>query len=347
MMVVIGLGVVGGGGALLSCVLCGVGAFLWPGFLLPKADFEAFVPPDANVVIGVNPKLLRAKSANLEKLMRQQAAFAQQANQQAQLEDVSLNSERMLAFSYTKGFENQLVSIFQSTASDIAKVKRNPNLGPAQTIGGHSNIHKLIGQGKRNGLPAFIAFPGKNVVITTEHDEKALLAALDRGKKQKEPNPALELSRSVDKSPLWLAVSLDANARGQLRRDLGQGPMVAPALANGAAVVDGVKGATVSFDITAQEDLQIEAVVLCNNPDAAGKIKAGAEFGLNLVRVGMHFAPQGLGQRRIPPTLIGDLNSVTFRSKDANATASMTLSSRTLQDLVILGAAQQNFRAGW
>jgi hypothetical protein len=342
-MIMIGLGVFGLGGALLSCVLCGVGAFLWPGFLLPRADLEAFVPPDANVVMSGNPKLMRTKSANLEKLMRQQAAFAQRANGQAQLEDVSLNSERMLPFCYTNGFENKLVTIFQSTWSDIAKIKRNPNLGPAQTIGGHANIHKAIDQGKRNGLPAFIAFPGKNVVLTTEHDEKALLAALDRGKKPKEPNPALELSRRVDKSPFWMAVSLDANARGQLRRDLAQGAVMVPALANTAAAVDGIKGGTVAFDITSKEDVQIDAVVLCQNADGAGKIKAGAEAGLNLVKVGLQFAPQGLGQPRIPPTLIADLNSIVFSTKDASATASMKLSSQTLQDLVILGAAQLNF----
>ena len=170
MLLMIGLAVVLGGGALLSCGACGIGAFLWPGFLLPKTDMTAFLPPDANIVMGGNPKVLRSKMPNLERAVRQHAAVA---NQRPEMEDVTFNSERMLVFgnSGVVDFKDTLVSVYQSTVGDIAKVKRNPQVGPAQTIGGQANVHRVTDEGKRNGLGAFIAFPGGNIIVTANGSE--------------------------------------------------------------------------------------------------------------------------------------------------------------------------------
>jgi hypothetical protein len=348
MMLWIGLGVVGGGGALLSCVLCGVGAFVWPGFLNAKGDLNAFVPPDANMVIGGNPKMLRTKAPKLEKFIREQAAFAQPGNKQNDMEDVSFNSERMLAFGNTKNLDGKMVVLFQSTSADIAKLKRNPNLGPAQVIGGHSNVHKATEEGKKNGIPSFIAFPGNNVVIGAELDEKGLIALLERGKKTAQPNAALDLGRNVQSSPFWAAISLDADAKQKLRQSLEQGGNFIPALRDAAPAVDGIKGVTFAVDITDKEDIKMEASVICKNADDAGKIKTGAQASVDALRtlLQLGMGKQAPGQPRMPATLMDDLNSITLSTKDANATASMKLASQTLQDLAALGARQRNFPIG-
>jgi hypothetical protein len=41
-----------------------------------------------------------------------------------------------------------------------------------------------------------------------------------------------------------------------------------------------------------------------------------------------------------------DLNTMTFGTKDGNATVTKKISFQTLQDLVIIGNAQRNFQFG-
>ena len=234
-----------GGGGLLSCILCGVGAYVWPGFMKSaNTDLAAFVPEDANLVMGGNPKLLKSRMANLEQLLRQQGPFG--AVNQQQMEDVTFNSERMLAFSNTKNVQGGLVTVYQSSADDIAKIKRNPGLGAATTIGGHGNIHKQGMQARAGTLPRYIAFPGGNIVVTAEQNERDLLAALDRARDGAKPNAALEFGRSVDQSPFWLAFVPDANSIAQIRKGIEDGgPMAPQGMKDAAPALAGIKGATV------------------------------------------------------------------------------------------------------
>ena len=348
-MLIIGGVVLLGGGALLSCVLCGVGAFVWPGFLKSNnpAELNAFIGPDANMVMGGNPKQLKAKIANLERIIKDQGAFVGQGNAK-ELEDVALNSERMLAFSHTSDAERKMVTVFQSTAADIQKVKRNPNLGAAQTVGGHNNVHKQGAQAKQNGLPKFLAFPGNNIVVTTDGDEAALIAALDRAKKPAQANATLEMGKSVSTSPFWMAVTPDADSLNKMRQEFERGgAMMPPGLRNAAPAVSGIKGVTLAMDTDDKSDFKLNANVMCKDAADATRLRAGVDDAWTMFKgVFMLGAMmQQPGQPPIPPTFTQDINSITFGTQGANMTASMKLQSKTIEELARIGA-QKNVGPG-
>jgi hypothetical protein len=346
LLIVLGLFLLGGVGV-LSCGLCGIGAFVWPGFLAnKKSNLEPFVPPDANLVMGGNPKLLKTKSAELQKILRMQGVQGNNANR----EDIEFNSENLLVFGNTRGNSRDFTAVFVSTATDIENLKRNPALGAAQNVGGHT-IHKITDDGKRNGISYdYIAFQPNNIVVAANGDQQAFLATLDRGKKAAQTNAALELSRSVNSSPFWLAMTLDNQMRDDLRRGMGQQKGLFPLPASVAAAVpavDGIRGVTMTFDVAANQDVNIAANVPCKNAEDATKIKAAVEDSWNqlkaLLQVGLMF--QQPGQKKIPQAFVNDLTSIQFAAEGSSATAKLKLTSQAIQELAEL-ANQQKFAQG-
>ncbi len=340
LMMVLGV-VLLGGGALLSCGLCGIGAFVWPGFLMgKKTDLEAFVPPDANLVMGGSPKMLKAKAGELEKLILQAGGPMRQG---VKREDIEMNSEQMLMFGNTRDFDTKLTVVLVSNAADIEKVKRNPDLGPAQTLGGHANVHKVADAGKQNGLPFdYVAFLPNNVIAMAKGDQQGFIATLDRGKKPAQTNAALELSRSVEKSHFWIALAMDAQMRTDLKKGMAPNGFIAlpPSVANAVPAVDGIKGVTVSIDIADNQDIKIVASVPCKNADDAAKIKSAAEDSWGqfkaILQVGMMF--QRPGQQQAPKAFINDLTAIEFAAQGSSATAKLKLTKQAIEEL----AAQKN-----
>ena len=343
-MMLIVAGVVAlGGGALLSCGLCGVGAFVWPGFMLSGPDLEAFVPPDADLIMGGNPKLIKTKFANIERLVRDQNP-ALKAN--PAMEDVTFNSERMLSFAKTKdGGDKKDVTIYASNPADIAKVKRNPSLGAAQTLGGHANVHKVTEEGRRNGLGTYVAFPGGNIIIVSNQTEPELIAMLTRGKGKPQTNAALELGRALNKSAFWLALSPDADSKRGLKQGFekaggGMLPgMAMPTLRDAARAVDGIKGFTLAFDFDDKQDMQFNATAVCKDGEDAKLFKKGIEDAWSVVQGGLLLAGavKQPGMPEIPPTIKDDMATMKFSIEGSNAVARMKLSSKTVEDLVKLG----------
>jgi hypothetical protein len=345
MLMVVGV-VFLGGGALLSCGLCGVGAFVWPGFMRSGPDLEAFLPPDADLVMGGNPKLLKAKFANIEKLIGDQRA-GRQRNQQ--FTDITFNSEKMLGFAHAKDFEKNGVTIFVSNSSDIASVKRNPNLGPAQTLGGHADVHKVTDEGRRDGMGNYVAFPGGNIVIISSQNEPELIAMLTRGKGKPQANAALDLGRAVNKSAFWLAMSPDAEAKRGLRQGFemagnGLPGLAMPTLRDASRAVDGIKGFTLAFDFDDKQDIQLNATAICKDGTDANLFKKGVEDAWSVVQGGILLAGavKQPGMPEIPPTIKEDMATMKFSIEGSKAVARMKLSARTLEDLAKLGAQQRN-----
>jgi hypothetical protein len=348
MLLMVGGLVVLGGGALLSCALCGVGAFVWPGFLTSKkSNLEAFVPPDANLVMGGNPKMLKTKAAELEKIIRLQGMQQKNANEELEFS----NSEQVLMFGNTRNLMgNQFTIVCVASQADIDKLKRNPGIGAPQTLGGHNNVHKVTDQGRMNGVSYdYVAFTSNNIVVMSNGDQQSFIATLDRGKKPAQPNAALDLSRSVDRSHFWIAMTLDANMRDDLKRGMGQkGPMMPAAIGNAIPAVDGIKGVTVTIDIADNQDIKIAANVPCNNADDATKVKVAAEDGWNqvkaLLQLGLAF--QQPGQEKVPQAFVKDLTSIEFVTQGSTATAKMKLTSQAIQELAQLAGKQRNFGPG-
>ena len=333
-----------GGGALLSCGLCAVGAFVWPGFLMnKKADLEAFVPSDANLVMGGNIKLLKSKLADFEKLFMPPQVGVKR-------EDIEMNSEQVLMFGNTRDNQINMTTVFLSTSADISKLKLNPHLGQAQTIGGHSNVYKIGPEGRANGIDFdFIAFVSGNVVVAANGDQQSFIATLDRGKKPAQPNAALKLSRGVDKAPFWIAIAADAKTREELKKAMQPNAMqpngliaLPAAIGNATGAVDGVEGLTITIDVGANQELKIDAAVPCKNAEDAGKIRAAAEQFWNIVTLGLNVMAQGGGVpgQQVPQSFIRDLGAIQFATQGSSATAKLTLSNQTMQELALLGQQQ-------
>jgi hypothetical protein len=349
MMIVAGV-VVLGGGALLSCGLCGVGAFVWPGFMLSKADLEAFVPADADIVIGANPKLIKAKGAYLEKLMKEQMPM-RQANQK--MDGISDNSDKMLMFIKSKDMIPTPVILFVSNSSDIAKVKRNPDLGPAQTLGGHANVHKVTNKGVLDGLGNYVAFPGGDVVVVSYQSEADLIATLSRGKQKAQPNAALELGKPVYKSAFWIAITPDADGKRSLKQELEQAaanrdlPM--PTLRNAAKAVDGIKGFTIACDFDDKQDIQLHAKAICKDAEDAKLFKTGVEDAWKvahsaLVLAGALKAP---GMPDIPASVKEDMDTLKYSVEGSDASMKFRISAKTIEEGVkLIGGQQRNFGPG-
>jgi phage FluMu protein Com len=326
------------GGALLSCVLCGVGAFLWPGFLLSKNNNEmlAFVAPDANFLLGGRPKELKTKFAPFKDMFAQ-AAGPGGGNQIPELEDMLTNSEQILLFMNTNDFGKKMVLIARADAADIDRLKRSNKLEAAKTVGGHA-MHKIKNQnqGFGNG-PERVVFADGRLVILTDLDETQFVATLNRGKKDPAKSAAIDLSRSVDKSPLWLAVTFDGEARRTLRTGFDKAGQMSPAMKAAAPAVDGAKGITVTFDVTPANDIKITASMMCKNADDAAKVKTGVEEGWTMVKgllnaAAMMGQPQP-GQDQAQKLILKDLNSMSFNANGDTATGTLTFSNPTIQEM--------------
>jgi hypothetical protein len=314
--------------------------------MMPKAELEAFVPPDADLVLGGNPKQMNAKFAKLEQLLKEQMPFRPDNDQ---MEDISNKSEKMLGFAKSKDRDGKPVMIFVSNANDIAKVKRNPKLGPAQTLSGHADVHKVTDEGKRDGMGSYVAFPGSNIVIVSHQTEAELIAMLTRGKQKPQANATLEMGRSVANSAFWLAFTPDAEGRREMKQGLeklGGNPMFPmPTLRNAATAVDGIKGFTIAFDFDEKQDIQLSAKAFCRDAGDAKLFKTGIEDAWNAALAVVQLAgivKKG-GMPEIPAAVKEDMGTMKFSVDGNNATAKMKIATKTIEDTVAMIGQKNNF----
>lgn len=339
MLVLVGVFLVGGGG-LLSCVLCGLGAFVWPGFLLSKNDeLLAFVAPDANVLIGGKPKELKTKFAGFKDMFAQ-AAGPGPGNNFPEMEDFVINSEQFLVFGNTTN--KKMVVVVKAENADIERLKKSNKLEAGKNVGGHA-LHKIKqGQfGNFGGGPEFVAISGRFVVVS-DLPENELVATLNRGKKEPAKSAAIDLSRSVDKSPMWVAFTFDAKARDELRDLMDKGGQQIPSMKAAVPAVAGAKGATFTLDVTGANDIKFTASVMCKNADDATKIKTGLEEGWKLAKglidgVMMFGAMPAGPEAEAAKLMMRDLGTLAFQTKGDTATASMTFTNQTIQELAKAG----------
>jgi hypothetical protein len=181
----------------------------------------------------------------------------------------------------------------------------------------------------------------------SDQAEADLIATLKRGKEAAKPNTAVELSRTVNTSLFWMAFSLDAEMKTDLKKSLAEFPKFAEGMKEDAAgkavtaalpAIENLKGITATFDITATEDLKITASVVCKSADDATKIKAAADavFAMGKKMMDDKGGP-GPMPIPIPPGLQKDVRAITFQAKDANVTISLQISNQTIQELAKMG----------
>ncbi len=341
LMMVLGV-VVLGGGALLSCVLCGVGAFVWPGFLVSKnGDMLAFVAPDANLLIGGKPKELKNKFAPFKDMFGQMAAGPGAGDRFPELEDALMNSERILMFMKTselgmnmnRGAEPKIVLIAKAEAADLDRLKNSGKLEPGKTVDGFEVRKVRLKPGEQTER---VAFAG-GLLVVSNLDENQFVATLKRGTKAPAKSAAIDLSRSVDTSPAWVAFTFDGEARRTLRDGFEKAGQMSQAMKLAAPAVDGAKGVTVTFDVTPANDIKVTASIMCKNGEDAVKVKAGVDEGWTMVKGFMNAAammgqPQP-GQADAQKLMLKDLNSMAFNTQSDTATATVTFSNQTIQEL--------------
>lgn len=342
LMILLGVVFLGGGG-LLGCIGCGVGAwFFWPS---GNNELAAYISPDANLLVGGRPKELKTKFSGF-KNMFQQAAGPGPNDQFPEMEDLVLNSEQFLLFTNTNnlnlmgpgpggGGAKGMVLIFKAQPADIERVKKSNRLEPAKVVGGHT-IHKMKGQG--NDL---LAISGQHVIFS-DLEEGKLQTVLDRGKKSPAKSAAIDLSRSVDRSPMWVAFTFDGETRKGMRDMIEMAGDKVPSMKAAGPALDGAKGLTFTMDVVGANDLKVTASVMCKNSSDAGKVKTGLEDGWKLAKGAidafMAFGPGPQGpDARAMQLMMQDLGKMSFSTSGDSATATLTFSNATVEELAKAG----------
>ncbi len=330
-------------GGLLSCGVLGVAAFIWPGFMLSgNSAMLAYVSPDANMVMNADLKQSRARLEPVEKMFRNKALGNPKANQgdNALMEFIK-NADKVVVCGNTNKSNDSSIIVIQSSSTEVEKFKKSPNMGAAQTIGGHANVYKPIGGG--TGLPKYVAFPSADMVVMSDQSEADFVRTLDRGRKGVQPHPAIDMGQTASGSLVWVAVSFNANMRRDMKQSLKKAAGASKKMEDAVPAVDGCKGVVVSFDATAKQDLKIAATLVCKDAGDATKLKDGLEDGYNQLRgllAIMQNAGGAPGQPEMPKGIIQDLNSTAFQTSGSNATATLTITSQSLQELARFGEKQ-------
>ncbi len=327
--------------------ILGVAAFVWPGFLLSgDSAMLAYVPPDANLVGQADMKQLRTRMEPLEKMLREQGFDDGQPGDKTVFNEVMKNAEKMVFFGNTKNMNGRSVMIVKLPQASIDRLKKTPGMGAAQTVGGHANVHRTAQDAKAQGLPAFVAFPGGDIAVFSDQNEAEFIQTMTRGKGSPAPNAAVELGKSAGSSMAWAAMSFDNDARKGMKDMFTKGGATSKKMQDAAGAVDGCKGAVISFDATGQQDLKIGATIVCKDSGDATRIKDGAEDGFNQLRgflaLFMNAGGQVPGQPAPPKGFIQDLNSIAFKTSGSNATATLTITSQSIQELSQFAGAQKN-----
>jgi phage FluMu protein Com len=342
MMIILAVVFLGGGG-LLGCIGCGVGAwFFWP---TGNNELAAYIAPDANLIIGGKPKELKTKFSGF-KDMFQQAAGPGPNDRFPEMEDLILNSEQFLLFTNTNNLAMNgpvptkgMVLIFKAEQADIDKIVKSNRLEAAKNVGGHS-IHKIKADKGMGGGPDLLAISGRHVIFS-DLEEGQLKTVLDRGKKSPASSSAIDLSRSVDRSPMWIAFTFDGNARKQLRDVVEMGGEKVPEMKAAGPAFDGAKGMTFTLDVVGANDLKMTTSIMCKNSTDAEKVKTGIEAGWKLVK-GLMDGAMAFGGMQGPEAkaaelMVKDLGKMTFSTSGSNATATMTFSNQTIEELAKVG----------
>jgi hypothetical protein len=265
-----------------------------------------------------------------------------------EMEDLMVNSDQFLMFMNTNKLMNVammgapkstgMVMVIKAETAEIERLKKSNRLDAGKSVGGHS-IHRVKNNrpGVKGTGPELLAFTDK-LVLLTDLDEAQFVTVLDRGKKSPAKSDAIDLSRSVNRSPMWLAFTFDGETRKKLREAIEMGAQKVPAMQAAGPAFDGAKGVTLTTDVVGVNDLKLTASVMCKNAADAGKVKTGLEEGWKMVKGAidglMMFggAPKG-PEAKAMELLMRDLGKMSFSTSGDIASATLTFGNDTIDEL--------------
>lgn len=258
--------------------ILGVGAFVWPGFLVfgrPPSNARsllAYVPPNAPIVGGAQVGLFRTDPQFRDNWNAVQQKIAQ-LDQIPEDARALLNDADEIVVAGSTDLQSAVFVASTKRPFDAAKVRRLARAGPSRTIRGQTfhPTDELI-----PGRESYLALPSDKVLVlgVMSQDEFVnLLAAA--------PHTRLhpDLQEQVDHAHdalVWVAARFDDGIKQQLQFvsmmiapfELRLGPDVPVVL---GAVQRG-KGALLSVDLGG-DDLQLRIGVTCKDADDALKLK--------------------------------------------------------------------------
>ena len=339
-----GLLFVGSGGCLLSCVACGVGAFLWPGFLVREPNNNNiidFVPANSIVLFGANTKALHEKN-QLDTIVKQlEAQTKNKEKMPIEMKELLRDAEKLMVCMRDK-HSAEVLLILASNPASVQKLKKMAVLGPEEKIGGK---HRVFRPGTRDrNWPLFLAMPGDRLVLASNLNEQDTIALLDHARKsekeksQAPQSPALPFIKSVEQSQVWGGWIFEEEARKAIRDEqaklMGGPPMPQiQSMRAGYAALAQAKGGNFSAenvnDITWKLRVQFECL---NERDARDLTQAGVAFKQLLAFA--QFAPP---DPRVPPSFLRDAQTLDFQQRGSTAVLNMQLSTQTMAELVKLG----------
>jgi hypothetical protein len=348
-MMTVALLAVAGVGVFLGLGACGIGAFVWPGFLrssdkqiaqggrndLVKKGPTEFnhneiadlVSPKSVYLIGFNTKALREANqlnAMLKKLDDTAALGNKMPNE---YRDLLRTSDKMLIGVLNFGGKTvEVMAVLMPTAEALASFKSSPTLGAESKI---NDKYRVQRPGVNvPGVPKTLVYAGDRTVLLTDLPDDQIALILDPiQSKQTVPSPAAALGKTVEQAHIWAAVAFDDEVR-KLFNDPGEAGKQSPELQQAFQVVQRAKGSSMAANFETSK-WNVRLNVECANADDAKRLKDLADSArASLAKLLATLADFG----QAPKSALSDFNSVSVQSQGATATLTAQVSQKTITD---------------
>jgi hypothetical protein len=376
-----------GAGALVLILACGglgVTGFVWPGFMLskqkanevavagnnavaekplPPVNLNAYVMPEADLVIGFNVKVLRETNQLPDVLAKFRAT--QPTGLPRGFEDIAQDSDRVVASLRAAELLAQAGGAFGAPqAPNAPKGGPGPQGGPGpagppkvivavalsnlEAVGRAKNVIRAVpGMGVEeklagkypayryrdpgNGDVTIFAFPSDRVLVITPNSEQQLMPMLDRaaGNTATAAPELTKMSALVEQGQIWGAYVTDAQGRaalGTLSLFLVGQQGVPPAVQAAVQALGKVKGLSIAADGIAGGGSKLQFHMDCDDVDAARRLKEGGDA----VKAMMN---NQANNPNVSPNVRQDFNTLTFAVQGTVASGSVTISAATMKEI--------------
>jgi hypothetical protein len=312
------LALVIGGGVLvaLSCGLLGVGAWVWPGFLISPTnnnDIQAYIPWSVNQIYGIDTKAV-SQQGQLDFAMKWLETFGPLKDRPLPPEVMELvrDSEKLIVSVQTGARRPPTyIAILAKDTAAVEKFKAAAALGAPERLERRHNVYRT---GKKAGAkwPAFVAMPGDRLVLLNDMPEEFLVELLKRGEKPDDrQSGAVTYSKAVEQSPVWVAWEVPTVGAAKLQANVKKGPMIAP---------PEPKGGTMAAEF-AQDHWKVHFRIEMPTEADATKMKALMDL------------QKGMAAFGAPAPVAKDINTLVSEVQGATLSIRIQMSPQTIEEI--------------
>jgi hypothetical protein len=313
--------VIGGGFFVaLSCGLLGVGAWVWPGFLISSTnnnDIQAYIPISANQIFGIDTKAV-SQQGQLDFALKWLETVGPLKDRPLPTEVMELirDSEKLIiAVQSGRGpLPQTYIAILAKDTAAVDKFKAAAGLGAPERLEKRHNIYRT-GKKAAAKWTAFVAMPGDRLVLLNNLPEDSLLELLKRGEKPDEKQSgALTFSKVVDQSPVWTAWAVPTMGAVKAPPKM-QANMPAPGMAGPEP-----KGGSMAAEF-AQDHWKVHFRIELSSEAEATKMKGLLDLQKGMIALGA------------PPAIAKDIKTLVAEVQGSTVSIRIQMSPQTIEEI--------------